>query len=366
VRTRLFFLDWLRVLAFAALVLYHVGMYYVTWDFHVKSPFAGPGLEPWMKLTEPWRMSLLFIISGAATALMLRGRESMQMFKQRSRQLLPPLLCGVVLVVPLQTYFEVAQKFKYTGGFLNFLGLYFTHFSGFCSNGKCLVLPTWNHLWFLPYLWVYTLIVCAVLVVMPTAVDRMARGLVLALRGPALLVVPALLLLLIRLALFSHYPSTHALWGDCFNHAVYFGMFIAGMAFATQPEMCMRMQKARWPALILAAIFWAVLVAAQPMKPFEHAVVAVFQWSALVAALGFARQHLNRDKPYRAELTESVFPVYILHQTVLIVATQWLLPLQWRPLVEGPSLVLITFAVSYLGYRCIRRSSLLRPWFGMR
>ena len=61
---RLYFLDWLRILAFAALVVYHVGMYYVSWDFHVKSPFAGPGLEPWMKLTEPWRMSLIFMISG--------------------------------------------------------------------------------------------------------------------------------------------------------------------------------------------------------------------------------------------------------------------------------------------------------------
>ena len=34
---RLFFLDWLRIGAFALLVLYHVGMYYVSWSWHVKS-----------------------------------------------------------------------------------------------------------------------------------------------------------------------------------------------------------------------------------------------------------------------------------------------------------------------------------------
>ncbi len=55
---RLFFLDWLRIIAFAVLVLYHTGMYYVTWPFHLKSPLASRALEPWMKLTEPWRMSL--------------------------------------------------------------------------------------------------------------------------------------------------------------------------------------------------------------------------------------------------------------------------------------------------------------------
>ena len=69
---RLFFLDWLRIIAFAAFVPYHVGMYYVTGDFHVKSPFSSKTLEPWMKLTEPWLMSLIFMISGAATALMLK------------------------------------------------------------------------------------------------------------------------------------------------------------------------------------------------------------------------------------------------------------------------------------------------------
>ena len=43
-------LDWVRILAFALLVPYHVGMYYVSWAFHVKSPFASAMLEPWMKM----------------------------------------------------------------------------------------------------------------------------------------------------------------------------------------------------------------------------------------------------------------------------------------------------------------------------
>ena len=61
-------LDWVRVSAFALLVLYHVGMYYVTWDWHVKSPAASDTLEPFMLLSSPWRLALLFLVSGAATA----------------------------------------------------------------------------------------------------------------------------------------------------------------------------------------------------------------------------------------------------------------------------------------------------------
>ncbi|MCC5070167.1 acyltransferase family protein [Xanthomonas campestris] len=67
-------LDWLRVIAFGLLVLYHVGMDYVTWDWHVKSPTTHLMLEPVMLLSSPWRMSLLLLISGVATAFMLRSR----------------------------------------------------------------------------------------------------------------------------------------------------------------------------------------------------------------------------------------------------------------------------------------------------
>ena len=59
---RLYFLDWLRIGAFALLVLYHVGMYYVTWPWHVKSADASAALEPFMRLSSPWRLSLLFLI----------------------------------------------------------------------------------------------------------------------------------------------------------------------------------------------------------------------------------------------------------------------------------------------------------------
>ena len=50
---RLFFLDWVRILAFALLIVYHIGMYYVSWPWHVKSVGAGPALEPWMRLSAP-------------------------------------------------------------------------------------------------------------------------------------------------------------------------------------------------------------------------------------------------------------------------------------------------------------------------
>jgi glucans biosynthesis protein C len=363
---RLYFLDWLRIAAFATLVLFHVGMYYVTWDFHVKSPFAGPGLEPWMVLTAPWRMSLLFMVSGAATAYMLRSGSTLAVARRRSRQLLLPLLFGIVFIIPPQSYFQVVQKFAYAGGYFDFFRLYLGHYHGFCSKGVCLILPTWNHLWFLPYVWVYTLLLCTTLAVFPTALQVLARAVSGALGSVSLMLVPMMLILLARLVLFERFPTTYALWGDWFSHVVYLAMFVAGAVFATPPVIWPRLQVLRWPALWLALGFWAVLVAVRPAKPIEHGVIAIFQWSALVAAFGFAVQHLNVDAPFRVRLVEAVFPVYILHQTILIVASQLLLGLHWRPVVEAPVLIVLTLCLSYFGYEAVRRVGILRPWFGMK
>ena len=56
-------LDWIRVGAFFLLILYHVGMFYVPWDWHVKSPHPVEALEWGMFLTNPWRLTLLFLVS---------------------------------------------------------------------------------------------------------------------------------------------------------------------------------------------------------------------------------------------------------------------------------------------------------------
>src|SRR3984893_1914853 len=81
-------LDWVRIGAFLLLIFYHVGMYYVTCDWHVKSPQASHAIEPLMMLTSPWRLSLLFLVSGAATGLLLARRGACPFFGQRSSRLL--------------------------------------------------------------------------------------------------------------------------------------------------------------------------------------------------------------------------------------------------------------------------------------
>src|ERR1700730_2754133 len=153
-------LDWVRIGAFMLLICYHVGMYYVTWDWHVKSTQASHAIEPLMLLTSPWRLSLLFLVSGVATAYLL-SRSAGNFLGARSFRLFIPLAFGMAVIVPPQSYLEVVEKLGYPGSFAEFWRLYITGFHGFCRGTDCLIMPTWNHLWFVAYLWVYTVLLYA-------------------------------------------------------------------------------------------------------------------------------------------------------------------------------------------------------------
>jgi peptidoglycan/LPS O-acetylase OafA/YrhL len=89
------------------------------------------------------------------------------------------------------------------------------------------------------------------------------------------------------------------------------------------------------------------------------------QWLAIAAVVGFAYRHLQFDSPARRYLTTAIFPVYILHQTVIVVLAHSLQPANLYPPIEALLMVLVTLAACFLGYEVIRRVRFLRPLFGL-
>ncbi len=364
-RERLFFADWLRIGAFALLVVYHVGMVYVPWDYHLKHQPTYPALEPWMRLSNPWRMSLLFVVSGLAAGLM-PGRPGLA--RTRAKRLLLPLLFGMVVVVPPQAWWQVRDQFGYTGGYIDFLRLYFSGYAGFCKGTDCLRLPTWNHLWFLPYLWVYTALLLVVLRWVPRrALERAATALAGLNAGPVLLLLPVLYLGGVRALLLPRFGETHALLGDWWAHATYAPMFASGVLLARRQALLAGLEALRWPALACAAAAWCALVAGTadwPRLPLRFAFAAE-QWCAIVAAFGFARRHLNADHRWRAPLTEAVFPLYLVHQTLILGGFVLLRPLALPVGAEALLLVLFAFGGGFVAWRGARGVAALRPWMGI-
>jgi hypothetical protein len=374
-------LDWVRVCAFGVLVLYHVGMYYVTWDWHVKSPQAGSVLEPFMLLSSPWRLSLLFLVSGAASAFLLAKRPK-GFLGSRSWRLLLPLIFGMLVIVVPQAYYELLDS-RYPGGYhdgyLAFWGRYLAGDSSFCDDDGCLILPTWNHLWFVAYLWVYTVALWLLARLAPRLLGRCGEWLAVRLNGWGAILWPWLLLTLVRITLVERFESTHALVDDWYNHAQYFSVFLLGFLLVRATSFWETLQRLRGWSLMLAAASYGFIVwyfyasgygDANPppdaLRMFQRAMWALNQWTSITAILGFAYRLRHADSAALRYLTQAIFPVYILHQTVIVVAAYNLQPLRIGPLWEGLLLVTLTFAACFGGYEIVRRIRWLRPLFGLK
>jgi glucans biosynthesis protein C len=93
--------------------------------------------------------------------------------------------------------------------------------------------------------------------------------------------------------------------------------------------------------------------------------IAILAWCAICAAIGFAHRHLQRDNAARRYLTEAVFPVYIAHQTLIVVLAHSLKPVKLAPGLEAVLLIVMTTTASFAIVELVRRVPLLRPLFGL-
>ena len=371
-------LDWVRIVAFGLLILFHVGMLYVSWGFHIKSAHRIRELEPLMLVLNPWRLALLFLVSGAATRFMLGTLSAGQLLRSRSLRLLPPLLFGMLVIVPPQAYDQILESVGYPGGFLDFYWKHYLAFGlQFCDPGPCLVLPTWNHLWFVAYLWVYTMMLGAVLLAVPDFGARFERAMAPVLRGGWLLVLPAAMLACYRLVLLPHFPQTNAMAGDWYNHALYGSVFLLGFVVARADGVWSAFQRLRWLALatstalfVSGVVLYQLYPLGQPaplaVKIYARTAYGCYQWFCIVAALGFARRWLNRDSAARRYLTDAVFPYYIVHQTAIILIAHQLKGYGLPAWIEATIVVLGTLVSCAVTYEIVRRVRVLRPLFGLK
>ncbi len=286
-----------------------------------------------------------------------------------------PLIVAMALFVPPQPWVELSYEHGYAGGYWRFWTQDYFRFGQL--NG--LDLPTWNHLWFVAYLWVYSLLLAGVTALLPqSARATLVRSAERLFGGWRILVLPLLLLALLRTTLFPIFRETHGLIDDWYNHASYGLVFLLGVLLAHSAAIRQAFFRWRWAGAVLAVIGYVGLVA------FNHAfpeggpepsddllaiarTIRTFEaWGAIVAMIGFALGWRVGDRPARRYLTEAVFPYYIAHQTIIVLVAWWLRPLALGNGVTFLILLAATVAGCALAYELARRSGPLRPLFGLR
>ncbi|WDD97355.1 acyltransferase family protein [Thalassomonas actiniarum] len=373
-------IDWLRSLAFILLIFYHIAQFYVfDWNWHIKSAYQSEFLQNIMLLVNQWRMPLIFLISGTALALVEARTTTRALLKTRFVRIFMPLVIGMYLIVPPQLYFELIQKEGFSGDYFRFFRFYIDADTTMYPDHQHgpLGLLTWNHLWYLAYLWHYTLIY----LVLKPLLTRINFTRINKVSPPALVLIPVSLFIFYGLVIEPLYPSTNALVDDWYNHALYFTVFLLGYMLAKSPAIWQSIIHYRKTWLILA-IFNYLLVIIRYNRALGFDIdylngslltqVAIqFIWCAnkvfwLLAIIGFAGAYLNKKHPLLAYMNQAVLPWYILHQTLIIIFAACLAKFALGPVLEPLLLILMTFAGCFIGYEVIKRFTLTRFIFGLK
>ena len=369
-------LDALRVLALVSLIAYHCAMLYVAeWEWHLKSSYLQDWLQWPMLAMNRWRMELLFLVSGLAIGLYQPARQPGRFAWERTVRLLVPLLFGMFFTVPVQAYCQGVTNGTIAPGYLDFLFRYWQVRpwpAGGWDGAEHGI--TWNHLWYLAYLWVYTLLLAALLPLLESAPGRALQQRLGALRGLALVGGPAAVLVVYMLVLMPRFEITHDLVSDWFNHAQSFTVFLLGYALARSDGFWAELARLRrplgWAAVAMVAVYVPLLKA--DVEYGEAALVAirtlrgVMVWTVLLALLAWAQHALDRPFRWLPYASEAVFPWYVIHQTATVALAFWLVPLRLGAALEATLVVGGTLAACALGHEVVRRVPLLRPLFGLK
>ncbi len=386
---RLFYLDWLRVIAILFVFLHHCAKFY---DYHTFTIYDEPrslALSAFREFDFLWMMPLFFVISGASVSFSLRLRRVGGFVKERFlRILVPLLLVGGLLINPLQVYLERLFQGKTTA---NFFAWYPHFFDGIYLAGGNFAPPgVGTHLWYLLYLFVFSLIALPLFINFGADRQSLLTRMSGVFRRPL-----ALFLLFLPVSAASVLAEKAGLgitriaggW-DPLSFLVF---FLCGYVVYCREATRETVRRCAWVTLGVALVLsWLHLDthfglnliipgvtrhgADGAVLPFDRkawmlvlALRGLLGWVWVLALLGLGERFLNQDNRFLDYANPAVLPFYIIHFSVIYIIGYYLIPLDWSPLIEFGLIAVLSFAGIMAVYELlIRRINPLRFLMGMR
>lgn len=334
---RLHYVDWLRVAAFALLLVYHSSVaFFPHMHWLIESPQKSAALALAMDFPRAWRLALLFFVSGMGTWFAFRSSSGRQFLTERTTRLLVPLLFAMAVIVVPQVWYERMANEGYDGSLFRFwLTRYFTE--GKYPHGNL----TWAHMWFVAYLLVMSFVCYPVFRFLSRPQARpLTDWFERAARSDAIYLF-FLLPLVLNLALTPLFPrQTNALYNDGAWFAVWASWFGLGFLVARHHKavvetlIARRWASAGFAVALTIGLYRFAWTDAGAMSigdydnetPLFKLALFALAWSMILTLVGFAALHLNRPSKILTRLNRIVFPLYIVHQTVIVAALYYLLP----------------------------------------
>jgi peptidoglycan/LPS O-acetylase OafA/YrhL len=373
---RVYYLDWLRVLAILGVFFYHALRPFDLTEWHIKNVEMSLPLTAVLLFFAPWGMPFFFLVAGTGTWFALQHRTPRRYVHERFKRLLVPYLFGVLLLTPIMLCTEWAHKVR--SGVLN------TTFQEFVGSRSMIIGPEifgWAgyHLWFLGFLFSFSLLALPIFLWLRHESGQRWVARLAGLcehRGGLLLAVIPLLAFQLAFRLFF-YEGEHN-WADFFFMLAF---FVLGYVLFCDERFTHAIRREWRLHLGIAVATTAVILSmvafgdgygwvAMPWLPGFYliwALIVINGWCWTLAIM-FVGMHFldfsNRTLQYGQE---AILPFFLFHQPVIMgiafFVVQWELTIP----VKLMAVVVGSFAVTVGLYELfIRRSEPLRLIFGMK
>jgi hypothetical protein len=375
--TRLYYIDWLRILAFGLLFVFHSWRPFDHFGWHVKNAEQSGFFDVLTVFVHGWRMDLIFLVSGVGTWFALSSKRN-TFFADRIKRLIIPFIFGVILIIPPQKYIEAITFHGFKGNYPVFLaewpGIAFSF-----NFGKSILLWFGHlgaHIYYLPYLFVMTVPVVFLYQILKnktSGFDKFKR-IIEHPWGVFLLVIP---IWITRFALKPVFPA-YTDWTDFF---AYLWVFIYGFLFIKDAKFIEVLKERKWLffniGLVLSAISVYIFVTgagepASESSPYGlqqlliSLVTALIEFSWVMFFTALAATRLNIGHKYLQLANQAVLPVYILHQTIIVIFGYFVINISTNVWMKFFVLATLAIPFSLLLFLLIRKSTVLRFVFGMK
>ncbi len=252
--SRLYFIDWIRVLAFGLLILFHCTMPFVTFGWEIKNEEHSLFLSRIIIWLHQWRLPLLFFIAGVGANFSLSSRKPLSFLGERFVRLFIPLAFAMMFTIPFQVYFEWLQIGRHNISFFEF----------YPSVWEFVPYPdgsfTWSHLWFVVYLFVFTLLLWPLFSIMKIkGIQKGIQKLEMLISNPVTIVALSGLFMFYYFQLYIKWPEQQNLIADWFNFIFSITLFFLGFLLSHFNSFWQTCEKYRWYFFMASMISMVVL-----------------------------------------------------------------------------------------------------------
>ena len=378
INSRRYDLDWVRVLAFLIVIYFHAAIIFIDGGLPlIQNNEVSPSLDLFVTISSQFRIALLFFVSGVGVAFARRRRNPAEFIRERSLRLLPPFLFGILMVVPPIVYTEKLFLGQFDGSYLEFYPTFFTE--GIYPKGNL----SWHHFWFIAYLFLYCLMGVGVFKWFDDKGRAWLDQHFSAQKRFSIykLIVP---LIAIEILLRAFFPGFRDLIHDWASFFHWFLIFLAGFVIAHNEKLLDHITQLRHISLIgaiSATLFLFVFLGGPSFDihtslPITTLVPAfalycvarmIMVWCAILTCVGYAGRYLRATTPGLSYLNEAVFPLFILHLTIIEILGFWVVGLDWSLWFKYLVITTLTIVLVLLIYQLlIRPFGFMRLLFGVK